>query len=462
MCYNKIMDEVDRFVTGLDVGTENVRAVIATVGKDGKISIVGYSEGESAGMRKGSPANLSGPAGAIDRMLASAEQMGGYDVRSAYVSINGSQILTTNTEGMIVVGNSEHEIVGVDLDRVEDVAVSGSIPPNREVLDVVPLEYALDGQGGIKDPLGMSGSRLEIRANVISAPTPNCNILKRATESAEVQALRLVPTAVAAAMAVLTEKQMENGAAVVDLGAATTSIAVYEEGDLQYAGVIPIGSNNITNDLAIVLAIEPEMAEEIKTRFITGEFGNEKSPVIKIKREGKAERNFDRKEVEEVVEARLTEIFAEVRKRLKMAHYDQRLPEGVILTGGGAKMRKIEVFAKEALEAAVKVGVPGGFSASSATGVGGGSVGASGGIGGVIEEVQKPEFAVSVGLALIAASESHMTAVATKKGLKKAKKGVVLGGSSGVSGSSKGGGAGGLVGAVKGLIGGVKGIFAKF
>ena len=171
------MDNNNRFVTGLDVGTENVRAVIASVNNDGKIAIVGYNEGKSAGMRKGIPANLAGPAGAIDKMLGDAERMGGYDVRSAYVSINGSTVISTHTEGMIAVGNAEHEINGEDLNRVEDVAVSGRIPANRDVLDVIPLEYALDGQGGIKDPLGMAGARLEIRANVISALTPNCENL---------------------------------------------------------------------------------------------------------------------------------------------------------------------------------------------------------------------------------------------------------------------------------------------
>ena len=300
------MDNDNRFVTGLDVGTENVRAVIASVskeGKDGKIAIVGVSEGKSAGMRKGIPANLAGPAGAIDKMLGDAERMGGYDVRSAYVSINGSTVISTHTEGMIAVGNSEHEISVEDLDRVEDVAVSGRIPANRDVLDVIPLEYALDGQAGIKDPLGMSGARLEMRANVISALTPNCDNLKKATATADVQALRLVPTAVAAARAVLTDRQKENGVAVFDFGATTTSIAVYEEGDLQYVGVVPIDSNNITNDLAIVLAIAPDLAEEIKTRFITGNFNTEKSPAIKVGKHG--ERTFDRKEVEEVVKARL-------------------------------------------------------------------------------------------------------------------------------------------------------------
>lgn len=391
------MDNNNRFVTGLDVGTENVRAVIASVNNDGKIAIVGYNEGKSAGMRKGIPANLAGPAGAIDKMLGDAERMGGYDVRSAYVSINGSTVISTHTEGMIAVGNAEHEINGEDLNRVEDVAVSGRIPANRDVLDVIPLEYALDGQGGIKDPLGMAGARLEIRANVISALTPNCENLKRATMNADVEALRLIPSVVAAAKAVLTERQKENGVAIIDFGATTTSIAIYEEGDLQYIGVVPVGSNNITNDLAIVLAIAPDLAEEIKTRFITGSFHTDKSPAIKVGKHG--ERAFERKEVEDVVIARLEEIFDEVRKKLKAAHYDQRLPEGIVLTGGGAKMRDIEIFAKKCLEAAVTIGVPQGLD-------------------GVSKAVEKPEFAAAVGLALIAAEDAQYQNPTGKKSKK--------------------------------------------
>lgn len=396
------MDNDKRFVTGLDVGTENVRAVIATVDKDGAVTVVGYNEGKSSGMRKGVPANLTGPASSIDKMLGEAERMGGVEVRSAYVSINGSQILSTRTEGMIAVGTVEHEIDDRDLDRVEDVAVTGRIPANRDVLDVVPLEYALDGQGGIKDPLYMSGARLEMRANVISALTPNCENLKKSTIAADVEAKKLVPSVVAAAKAVLTERQKENGVAVIDIGAATTSVAVYEEGDLQYVGVVPAGSNNITNDLAIVLAIDPEMAEEIKTRFVTGNFNAEKNPIIRIGKEGKTERAFERKEVEEVVTARLDEIFGEVRKKLKSAKYDQRLPEGIILTGGGAKMRDIEVFAKKSLEAAVKIGIPRG-------------------LGGVSEAIEKPEYATAVGLALLAAEQVNLDAPAGKKSKKSSK-----------------------------------------
>lgn len=406
-----LMDENSRFVTGLDVGTENIRAVIASVGKDGEVTVVGYNEGKSAGMRKGVPANLAGPAGAIDKMLGEAERMGGYDVRNAYISINGSSILSTRTEGMIAVGTVEHEINENDLNRVEDVAVSGRIPANRDVLDVVPLEYALDGQSGIKDPLGMAGARLEMRALVVSALTPNCENLKKTTAAADVRAERLVPSVVAAAKAVLTDRQKENGVAVIDMGAATTSVAVYEEGDLQYVGVVPAGSNNITNDLAIVLAIDPSLAEEIKRRFVTGDFETEKSPVIKIGREGKDERVFDRKEVEEVVRARLDEIFGEIRKKLKSAKYDQRLPEGIILVGGGARMRDLDKYAKGVLEAAVKIGIPKG-------------------LGGVANAVEKTEFAAAVGLAMLAAEDSHYAAPVgkkAKKGLKIAKKSGFLG-----------------------------------
>lgn len=396
------MDNDKRFVTGLDVGSENVRAVIASVDKEGNIAVVGYNEGKSAGMRKGVPANLAGPAGAIDKMLGEAERMGGYDVRSAYVSINGSSILSTRTEGMIAVGTAEHEINDDDLDRVEDVAVSGRIPANRDILSVIPLEYALDGQGGIKDPLGMAGARLEMRACVVSALTPNCENLKKATAAADVQAERLVPSVVAGAKAVLTDRQKENGVAVIDMGATTTSVAVYEEGDLQYVGVVPAGSNNVTNDLAIVLAIDPNLAEEIKQRFVTGDFDAEKSPIIKVGREGKEERTFNRKEVEEVVKARLDEIFGEIRKKLKAAKYDQRLPEGVVLIGGGAKMRDIDLFAKKALEASVKIGTPHD-------------------LGGVSDAVEKPEFAVAVGLAMLAAEDNQYASPVSKKSKKSPK-----------------------------------------
>lgn len=388
------MDETVRYAVGLDIGTENVRAVVASVSKDGKASVVGYNEAKNAGMRKGILANLAGPADAVDRMLGEVERMSGYEIHSAVVSINGSQILTTKTEGMIAVGTTDHEINEEDLYRVEDVAVTGRVPANREILDVIPFGYSIDGGEAVRDPLGMTGARLEMKASVVSALQPNCDNLRRSLEGAKVSAERLIPSVVASARAVLNERQKENGVAVIDLGAATTSVAVYEEGDLQYVGVVPAGSNNITNDLAICLEINTEVADEIKKRHITGAFSNEKDITLKVNRE---EFTFKRERVNEVVKARLAEIFDKVKKELRNAGYEKRLPEGAVLVGGGAKMRDLELFAKEALEMSVRIGSPKG-------------------LGGVGTSIEKPEYSAAVGLMLLAVeNEGRPSSQSSKK-----------------------------------------------
>jgi len=233
----------------------------------------------------------------------------------------------------------------------------------------------------------MKGSRLEVRANVISGLIPYCENVRKAAEMAKVTTQRLIPSSVAAARAVLSERQMENGVGVIDLGAATTSVTIFDEGDLQYVGVVPKGSNNITNDLAMILKTEPEIAEEIKCRFVSGVFGASGKDIV-IKR-GREELKFTRSEVDEVAEARLEEIFGDVRKELRKAGYDKRLPEGVVLTGGGAKLRDIEVYAKEKMELAARIGV----------------VPELGGMG---EAVAKPEYAAAIGLMLMGARSGEM------------------------------------------------------
>lgn len=378
------MDETLRYVVGLDVGTENVRAVVATVSREGSVSVVGYNEGPNSGMRKGVVANLTGPAESIDRMLGEVERMSGFEVNSAYVSINGAHVMSTKAEGMIAVGAEDHEITEDDLMRVEGAAVTGRVPANRDILDVLPLSYTLDGQKGIKDPLGMTGARLELEASVISALAPNSVNLRKATEGAKVEAEKLVPSVVAAARAVLSEKQMENGVAVIDLGAATTSIAIFEEGDLQYVGVLPVGANNITNDLAIVLEIDTEIAEDIKRRFAARGATDGDSEILV--RRGREEMVFSRAEISDIIEARLAEIFEGVRRELKAAKYERKLPEGIVLVGGGARLKGVSEFAKNALEASIKIGVPTG-------------------LGGVADAIEKPEYAAAVGLVMMAAKD---------------------------------------------------------
>ena len=260
-----LMQETSRYAVGIDIGTCTIRCVVGHIDPStGTSTIVGVGSASNSGMRKGSVANLTGPARAIDDALGEAERMSGYQVNGATISINGAHILSTKADGMIAVGAADHEITHDDLARIEEVATIGKVPPNREILEVVPHQYRLDGQDNIKDPMGMTGTRLEISANVISALAPHLVNLQKAAEMAKVTPHTITPSVLAAAKAILNESQMENGVAVIDLGGATTSVAVFEEGDLQFVGVVPLGGMNITNDLAIGLKTDPEIAEKVK------------------------------------------------------------------------------------------------------------------------------------------------------------------------------------------------------
>lgn len=200
------MQETSRYTVGIDVGTTTVRCVVGhSDGTNGAPTIVGVGSAPNNGMRKGVVAHLSGPAQAIDDALGEAERMSGYQVNTAVLSINGSHIMSTKADGMIAVGGSDHEINHDDLARIEEVATIGKIPANRKILDVVPHSYRLDGQDNIKDPLGMTGTRLEIDANIISALAPHIDNLTKAAEMAKVQAIAVTPAVLAASRAVATE-----------------------------------------------------------------------------------------------------------------------------------------------------------------------------------------------------------------------------------------------------------------
>lgn len=375
------MQEQSRYAVGIDVGTTTIRCVVGHVDPaTGTPTIVGVGQAPNSGMRKGTVVNLSGPAHAIDQALGDAERMSGHEVNEAVISINGAHILSTKADGMIAVGMADHEINEEDLRRLEEVATTGKVPANREILEVVPFSYTLDGQGGIKDPLGMTGTRLEITANVVSAMAPYLANLQKASEMATVRPTLTIPGVMAAAKAVLTEQQIESGVAVIDLGGATTSVAVFEEGDLQYVGVVPMGGVNITNDLAIGLKTDPDIAEKVKIQHATAKRRSEKEGVS-LKHDGTI-LTFNTDEIDDYTEARLEEIFELVNKELKKAGRAGRLPSGVVLVGGTSNLKGIAEFAKEHLGVAARVGKPTGF-------------------GGVADNLDKPEFAVAVGLMLV-------------------------------------------------------------
>ena len=372
------MEEQSKYAFGIDVGTENVRAVALEIQGEDTVKVIGYGEAKNEkGMRKGVVSDLNGPAEAVDKALKDVEGMSGVNVDSAYVSINGSHITSEKVSGMIAVMTGQG-ITNEDLNRLEDTAMSGRITNNREVLDIIPLNYTLDGQSGIRSPLGMSASKIEILANVISGLKPCVDNLGRAMAQAQLRVLRFIPTAVAAARAVITEKQMENGVCVIDFGATTTSVAIYDEGDLQYIGVVPAGAVNITKDLAISLELNTEAAEEIKLRYVTADFiPNDKE--ITMRHNGETV-SFSKNEVNEVVKERLIDIFEHVVEHLQRAGYYQKLPEGAVIVGAGANMKGLAGFSKEVLKMATRIGKPGA------------------GLKGVVENVEVPEYATAIGV----------------------------------------------------------------
>ena len=382
------MQEQPRYAVGIDVGTTVIRCVVGHVDPaTGTPTIVGVGQAPNSGMRKGTVVNLNGPAHAIDQALGEAERMSGYEVNNATISVNGSHILSTRADGMIAVGTADKEINEDDLRRLEDVATTGKVPANREVLEVVPFSYTLDGQGNIKDPIGMSGTRLEINANVVSAMTPYVKNLEKASEMATVAPNATVPSVVAAAKAVLTEQQIESGVAVIDLGGSTTGVSVFEEGDLQYVGVVPMGGVNITNDLAIGLKTDPEIAEQVKLQHAVAS-GSRESKSVSVKQD-KEVLSFHTEDIDEIVGARLEEIFELVNKELKKAGRAGQLPSGVVLVGGTANLKGIAESAKEHLGVAARIGKASGF-------------------GGVADNIDKPEYATVVGLMLVDAESSRV------------------------------------------------------
>jgi cell division protein FtsA len=391
------MQENSKYAVGLDIGTTVIRCVVGHIDSvNGTPTIVGIGKVPNKGMRKGVVVNLNGPSDAIDQALGDAERMSGYQVDAATVSINGQHILSTKADGMIAVGGVDHAINSEDLARVEEVATSGKIPANREIIEVVPHSYKLDGQDNIKDPLGMTGTRLEISSNIVSVLVPHLDNLEKSTEAAKVHPNAIVPSVLASSRAVLSESQLENGVAVIDFGGSTTSVAVFEEGDLQYIGVVPIGGVNITNDLAIGLKITPEIAEGIKLEHAVA-IPREQKSGVSIKHDDEV-LTFDTAEIDDIVEARLEEIFEGIQKELKKAGRAGKLPNGILLTGGGANLKQIAEYTKQSLGLAAKTIKASGYA-------------------GVSEEAETFEFSCAVGLMLI---DSERGFAQSKKHSKKA------------------------------------------
>lgn len=372
------MQEQSKYAVGLDVGTTTVRCVVGHEDGTNPPTIVGVGEAPNSGMRKGTVVDIVTTAQAIDKALETAERMSGQPLNAATVSINGAHVSGMSSKGVIAIGAAGHEIDATDLARVQEAATVLQLPANREILEVTPRSYQLDGQDNIKDPLGMTGVRLEVDAHVITTLSPHIKNLVKACEMTQTTPKRLILGVLAASKVALSRELTENGVVLVDLGGTTTSLAVYEEGDLRHVAVLPIGSVNITNDLAIGLKTELSIAEDIKLKHATAGARDDKQIEVA---HAKEKLHFATSEIDEIVDARLEEIFELVNKELKSIGRAAKLPGGVVLTGGGANMHGIVEYAKKALQLPARVVTLDGF-------------------GGVAEVATDPAYTTALGLML--------------------------------------------------------------
>lgn len=375
-----------RNIAAIDLGSSKVATIIAQVSMDDlsfekSVNVVGVASVESKGIKKGQIVNIEESVEAVISSIEAAERMAGYNLDTAYIALSGGHIQSQNSHGVVAVSNPNSEIVESDVDRVIDAASAISLPASREIVHVLPREYIVDGESGVKDPIGMSGVRLEVETHVVTASSAAIKNLTKALGEAGVKSDDLVFSGLASAQATLSETEKELGCVLIDIGAGTTSIAAFIDGSLAYSGVIPIGAKNVTNDIAIGLRVSLETAEKIKLFLSADKRDKDEKDELDLDALGITDiKKISKKTLTEgIVRPRLNEIFTMVRLELERERLINRIPSGAIITGGGAKTVGVVDSAKRMLALPVRVGLPKG-------------------VKGLIDDVIDPIFSGAVGL----------------------------------------------------------------
>ncbi|MDD5222195.1 MAG: cell division protein FtsA [Patescibacteria group bacterium] len=383
----------DNIITGLDIGSSAIRIAVAQVTPENEIRILGGAEAKSEGVNKGVIVDLEDTISSISQALDKIEKVTGLPVSRAYIGISGTHIISQESRGVVAVSRADGEIRKDDVSRVLDIAQSMATPPNYEILHILPRSFIVDNQPNIKDPVGMTGVRIEVDAQIILGLGAQIKNLKKCLYRAGVNEEELVFTPLACSEAVLNKRQKELGVMVINIGSTTTSLAVFEEGDIFLAKVLPIGARYITNDVAIGLRIPLDLAESIKISHGTAypPLVN-KSETIDLKDLNTPEQgSYSKKEVAEIIEARCEEIFKLADKELQNIGRSGKLPAGVILTGAGANLAGLVELAKKTFKLPVSIGTPAGFTTSQ------------------VEEIYNPSFSTAVGLILWGRKTQHLS-----------------------------------------------------
>ena len=376
----------EHYVTGIDIGSSTVRVAVARAGSfEGEEGpkILGMASAPMSGMQKGVVTDVESAVAAVSRALDTAERIAGVPIERAYVSINGSHINSQNSRGVIAVSRADGEITADDVARVINAAQAISMPSNREILHVLPQNFIVDGQEQIHDPVGMTGVRLEVEAHIIDGSAPFIKNITKTVNQAGIHVEDYVFSPLAGAAAVLDKRQKDLGVVLVDMGAGTTSMVVYEENALVHTAVLPLGSAHLTNDIAIGLRTSIDVAEAVKKEHGTALIDTVKvNETIMVESEdGGEQESISRHEVSNIIHARVEEIYTFVDRELKGIQRSGLLPAGVIFTGGGAQLPGVVEVAKKRLRLPARIG-------------------AIKPLAGMEEKTSGPAYAVVVGLVL--------------------------------------------------------------
>lgn len=342
---------------GLDVGTSTVRCVVGMLDNPDTVtpSVIGYGSAPNSGMRKGVVTHVDDVAQAIIQAVNEAERVSGIRIHDATVNVNGAHILGMNSRGVIAISTANREIGLEERMRVEEAATIVQLPANRDIIQVFAKNYRLDGQENIKDPVGMTGVRLEVDTHIVTASTPTLKSLDATLEKAGVHPTHHTVSSLAAAEAVLNRQQKESGTILLDIGAGTTNLVVVEDGEVQHVAVLPIGGMHLTNDLAIGLKTDLDIAEGVKLQHGTLLNSTKRVANVTMKVNGH-DQFFPLDDIKMVLEARVEELLEFVDKELKKIHKSRKLPGGVVLVGGTAKLPGLAEFTRDHLELPARIG----------------------------------------------------------------------------------------------------------
>jgi cell division protein FtsA len=370
-------------LVSIDVGTTKVCVLIGEVSRTGGIDVIGFGQAPSDGLRKGVVIDIDRTVQSVTSAVEAAERLSGFKVRSAFVGISGNHISSQNSRGMVAVSGHHRDVGREDTVRAIEAARAVSIPNTREILHVIPRGYVVDGQEGVRDPIGMSAVRLEVETHIVTASQSGVQNLTKCIQRAGVEIDELVLAPLATAEAILTDEDRELGVALLDIGGDTTDLAVFHDGSIAKAATIPMGGKSITSDLGIVLRVTPEVAENLKLKHGSAlPVDVDPDEVVQITSIGEdLAHGVTRRTVAQIIEARLNEIFEAVQQEIAAAGATNRLQAGLVLTGGGAMLAGINRAARDQLGMSARVVGPQN-------------------LGGLTDQVSTPPYAAASGLLL--------------------------------------------------------------